>query len=132
METLAAHASENPKFNPYDPLCPTRAMLDRIGDKWTVLILGLLLGQPCRFNVLMKKIAGISQKVLSQTLKALERDGLVTRKAFPTVPVTVEYSITALGKTLAERVALLTEWSEQNAIAILANQRRYDDRSKTW
>jgi DNA-binding HxlR family transcriptional regulator len=126
METNSAANSGIQGFNPYDPLCPTRAMLDRIGDKWTVLILGLLLDRPCRFNLLMKEIAGISQKVLSQTLKALERDGLVTRKAFPTVPVTVEYSITSLGRTLADRVALLAEWAEQNAAVVLANQSHYD------
>jgi DNA-binding HxlR family transcriptional regulator len=75
---------------------------------------------------------GWYQKVLSQTLKALERDGLVTRKVFPTVPVTVEYAITTLGMTLAQRVALLTEWAEQNAAAIIGNQQRYDDKRKEF
>src|ERR1700742_5328545 len=83
--------------NPYAADCPTRMALDRIADKWTVLVLGLLEERPLRFNQLRRTIEGLSQKMLSQTLKSLERDGLVSRKAIATVPVTVEYSITPLG-----------------------------------
>ena len=67
--------------NPYAADCPTRLILDRVGDKWAVLLLGLLLEEPMRFNALRRRIAGISQKMLSQTLKSLERDGLVRRRA---------------------------------------------------
>ena len=114
------------KANPYMADCPTRVMLDRIGDKWTVLLLGLLHTEPLRFNQLRKQIEGLSQKVLSQTLKGLERDGLIVRKAFATVPVTVEYSITPLGKTLAAIVDSLVGWAEIHIKDVQAAQRRYD------
>ncbi|WP_286786794.1 MULTISPECIES: helix-turn-helix domain-containing protein [unclassified Pseudomonas] len=106
--------------------CPTRRILDRIADKWTVLILDLLLESPLRFNELLRRIGGLSQKMLSQTLKTLERDGLVLRTAFPTVPVTVEYRITELGVTLAETLKPLRLWAEANMEAIDQAQLRYD------
>ncbi|XKY24839.1 helix-turn-helix transcriptional regulator (plasmid) [Pseudomonas luteola] len=106
--------------------CPTRRILDRIADKWTVLILDLLLESPLRFNELLRRIGGLSQKMLSQTLKTLERDGLVLRTAFPTVPVTVEYRITELGVTLAETLQPLRLWAEANMEAIDQAQLRYD------
>ena len=115
------------EWNPYDKNCPTRRVLDRVADKWSVLILVLLQRGPVRFNALRRAIQGISQKVLSQTLKELERDGLIHREVFPTVPVTVEYSITPLGKTLAEVVRGLTVWAEENMNTILQAQRRYDE-----
>lgn len=114
-------------WNPYEKNCPTRMVLDRIADKWTVLILGLLSDQPVRFNALRRAIEGLSQKVLSQVLKELERDGLVRRKAFPTVPVTVEYSITPLGRTLATTIGALTQWAEDNVEAVLRSRKRYDE-----
>ena len=106
--------------------CPTRRILDRIADKWTVLILDLLLESPLRFNELLRRIGGLSQKMLSQTLKTLERDGLVLRTTFPTVPVTVEYRITELGVTLAETLKPLRLWAEANMEAIDQAQLRYD------
>ena len=106
--------------------CPTRRILDRIADKWTVLILDLLLESPLRFNELLRRIGGLSQKMLSQTLKTLERDGLVLRTAFPTVPVTVEYRITELGVTHAETLKPLRLWAEANMEAIDQAQLRYD------
>jgi DNA-binding HxlR family transcriptional regulator len=112
--------------NPYSADCPTRLILDRVADKWAVLLLGLLLQQPMRFNALRRHIAGISQKMLSQTLKSLERDGLVKRRAIATVPVTVEYSITPLGVTLAEAVDPLRHWAETHLKEVQAAQRRYD------
>ena len=110
----------------YDPNCPTRVILDRVGDKWAVLLLGLLVDGPRRFNELRRMIGGISQKMLSQTLKSLERDGLVRRRAIATVPVTVEYSITPLGTTLAHAVGPLRQWAENNLKDVQAAQRRYD------
>lgn len=115
-------------WNAYASECPTRMVLDRIADKWTVLILGLLGQQPWRFNALLRKIQGLSQKVLSQTLKRLERDGLVSRRVFPTTPVTVEYSLTPLGETLAGPLAGLIRWAEDNIGAVLAAQHRFDGR----
>jgi DNA-binding HxlR family transcriptional regulator len=84
-----------------------------------------------RFNALRRRIAGISQKMLSQTLKSLERDGLVRRRAIATVPVTVEYSITPLGVTLANAVDPLRRWAEQNLREVFAAQRRYDANQKS-
>jgi DNA-binding HxlR family transcriptional regulator len=83
-----------------------------------------------RFNQLRRAIEGISQKMLSQVLKSLERDGLLRRRAIATVPVTVEYSITPLGSTLAEAVDPLRDWAEQNLKEVLAAQRRYDAQRK--
>lgn len=119
-----------PPWNPYSANCPTRQMLDRIADKWTVLVMGLLENGPVRFNRLRREVEGLSQKVLSQTLKALERDGLVVRTAYPTVPVTVEYRLTELGRGLAETLAPLRAWAEANIAALTDARRRYDERSR--
>lgn len=117
--------------NPYASDCPTRMVLDRIADKWAVLVLGLLMDGPVRFNSLRRVVQGISQKMLSQTLKSLERDGLVSRKAIATVPVTVEYAITPLGKTLAKPMDALRIWAETHMDEVLANQQRYDAAERT-
>lgn len=113
--------------NPYTANCPTRMVLDRVADKWTVLVLVLLAAGPRRFNQLRREIGGLSQKMLSQTLKTLERDGLVDRRAFATVPVTVEYSITPLGMTLARTVDELRVWAETHMTDVLTAQQRYDE-----
>jgi DNA-binding HxlR family transcriptional regulator len=113
--------------NPYSSKCATRVVLDRIADKWAVLILGLLRDEPVRFNRLRRNIEGISQKMLSQTLKNLERDGLVQRTAYPTVPVTVEYSLTPLGKTLTETFDALRRWAETHIDEVMTAQRQYDE-----
>lgn len=112
--------------NVYSAACPTRLILDRVGDKWAVLLLGLLTEAPRRFNELRRRVGGISQKMLSQTLKSLERDGLVRREVIATVPVTVEYSITPLGITLADAVEPLRQWAELNLGEVQAAQQRYD------
>jgi DNA-binding HxlR family transcriptional regulator len=112
--------------DPYNAKCPTRMVLDRIGDKWTVLVLGLLSARPLRFNQLRREIDGLTQKMLSQTLKALERDGLVTRKVTPTVPVSVEYSITPLGATLSATLDQLQLWARAHIGEVIKAQKRYD------
>jgi DNA-binding HxlR family transcriptional regulator len=112
--------------NPFDAQCPTRRVLDRIGDKWAVLILIVLEHETLRFNELRRRIEAISQKMLSQTLKSLERDGLIRREVFPTVPVTVEYSLTELGRTLAATVDSLRIWAETHIGTVEEAQRRYD------
>jgi DNA-binding HxlR family transcriptional regulator len=117
--------------NAYAADCPTRQILDRVGDKWAVLILLLVRHEPMRFNALRRTIEGISQKMLSQVLKSLERDGLVRRRVIATVPVTVEYSITPLGATLANAVDPLRDWAEQNLKEVLNAQRRYDAARKS-
>ncbi len=110
----------------YDPDCPTRQILDRIGDKWAVLILLTLKDGPVRFNLLRRRIGAISQKMLSQTLKSLERDGLVSRAAYPTVPVTVEYALTPLAGGLIGILDDITRWAETHVGAIMAARRTHD------
>jgi DNA-binding HxlR family transcriptional regulator len=112
--------------DPFNAQCPTRRVLDRIGDSWAVLILIALEDGTLRFNALRRRIENISQKMLSQTLKSLERDGLIRREVFATVPVTVEYSLTELGRTLAATVDSLRLWAEANIGAVEDAQRRYD------
>jgi DNA-binding HxlR family transcriptional regulator len=116
------------KYDVYAKNCPSRMILDRISNKWSMLILSLLRERTVRFNQLRREINGISQKVLSQTLKNLERDGLLRREAFPTVPVTVEYSITNLGRTLSDTVHILTHWAEEHFDAVTRAQQKYDER----
>lgn len=113
-------------YNVYEQNCPTRQVLDRLADKWALLILDRLENEPVRFNHLRRDISGISQKVLSQTLKKLERDGLISRTIFPTVPVTVEYALTPLGRTLTETVAMMAHWAEKHMDSVLAAQQAYD------
>jgi DNA-binding HxlR family transcriptional regulator len=120
-----------PAWNTYASSCPTRLVLDRVADKWAVLLLGLLVRGPTRFNQIKREIEGLSQKMLSQTLKSLERDGLISRKAIATVPVTVDYSITPLGKTLASTVDALRLWAETHIEDVLNAQRKYDLRRRT-
>jgi DNA-binding HxlR family transcriptional regulator len=119
------------KPNAYAADCPTRQILDRVGDKWAVLILLLLRDEPMRFNALRRAIEGISQKMLAQVLRSLERDGLIKRRVIATVPVTVEYSILPLGATLAAAVDPLRDWAERNLKEVLAAQRRYDAQRKS-
>lgn len=97
--------------NPYDRDCPTRHILDRIGDKWTVLIVGALANGPMRFSELAKRVDGISQKMLTQTLRSLERDGIVDRTIYPEIPPRVEYELTNVGRTLQEPLKVLEQWA---------------------
>jgi DNA-binding HxlR family transcriptional regulator len=116
-------------MTPYDVYaknCPTRLVLDRLADKWALLVLNRLREEPVRFNQLRRDIEGVSQKVLTQTLRNLERDGLIHRQVFPTVPVTVEYSLTPLGQTLTRTVAALAHWAEENIDAVLTAQQSFD------
>lgn len=113
-------------WNPYFNGCPTRAMLDRIGDKWTVLILGALMDGPRRFGWLHRTIEGVSRKMLTQTLRALERDGLVNRRVYPEVPVRVEYSLTEAGRSLAAVVSFLTQWASTHMPAVIESREEFD------
>ena len=115
-----------PRGNVYAPNCPTRALLDRVGDKWSVLILMLLGGEAMRFNGLKRRIGGVSQKMLSQTLRSLERDGLLTREVQPTMPVTVTYRITALGSELLHALRFMIDWAETRMERIAKAQTEYD------
>lgn len=110
----------NLQYNVYAERCPTRQALDRIADKWTALIVGLLADRPHRFGELRRGIEGISHKVLTQVLRSLERDGLVARRVLEGVPPKVEYSLTATGKTLIEPLAAIRRWAETHIEEILA------------
>ncbi len=113
--------------NVYDPACPTRRVLDLIGDKWATLIVGLLETQPQRFAALQRQIGGISHKMLTQTLRNLERAGIVDRTVYAEVPPRVEYDLTPLGQTLCQPIAALRTWAEENIAAVTAAQKDYDD-----
>lgn len=124
------HLRETPRDrgSVYTADCPTRQLLDRIGDKWSVLILLLLSTDDLRFNELKRRIDGISQKMLSQTLRSLERDGLVTRSVEATVPVSVTYGISDLGRELIGALRLMIDWAETRMPQVLEAQRRYEGR----
>jgi DNA-binding HxlR family transcriptional regulator len=112
--------------------CPSRLILDRIADKWTTLIMGILeQSEHRRFNELRRLIGGISQKMLTQTLRDLERDGLVKRTIFPEVPPRVEYELTELGRTLCGPLGSLTQWAHDHMDEVKAAQTRFDNRSST-
>ncbi|MDE1149884.1 MAG: helix-turn-helix domain-containing protein [Azospirillaceae bacterium] len=101
-------------------------VLNRVGDKWTVQVVVALREQPRRFNDIKRQVAGISQQMLTRTLKTLERDGMVSRTVCPTTPPQVEYALTALGQSLAVPVRQLAEWARANLAAIHDNRVRYD------
>jgi DNA-binding HxlR family transcriptional regulator len=112
--------------SPYNANCPTRRILDRIGDRWTVLIVGALGDGSLRFSELRRRIEGVSHKMLTQTLRGLERDGLVHRTVYPEVPVRVEYTLTEAGLTLREPLHALEEWSITHLGDVSASQEAYD------
>lgn len=114
--------------NVYKKACPTRLALDRIADKWTTLVIGLLESRPRRFSELKREVEGISQKMLTQTLRELERDGLVTRTVYAQVPPRVEYELTPLGQTLREPIAAIRHWAEANINEVVDAQAVYDSR----
>lgn len=101
-------------------------VLARIGDKWSVLIVMLLTGRPHRFNEIKRAVGGISQRMLTLTLKGLERDGLVWRRVHPTIPPRVEYGLTELGRSLAEPVRALGEWARAHTDELDAARARYE------
>ncbi len=100
--------------------------LARIGDKWTVLVVELLCDGPMRFNEMRRTIVGISQRMLTLTLRGLERDGLVTRTVYPTIPPRVEYELTSLGRTLREPVGAIAEWARKHRPAMEKARAAFD------
>ena len=130
------------EYDAFLAVCPSRKLLDRISDKWVALILCALggvgsqregaagTGEPraLRYSELSRLLAGVSQKMLTQTLRALERDGLITRTATPTVPVTVTYELTDLGLSLHQMMRGLKGWAETHMDDVLANRDTYDSR----
>ena len=114
------------EWDPYRGDCPSRMLLDRIGDRWTVLVVGVLSDGPHRFSELGRRVAGISQKMLTQTLRSLERDGLITRTVYAEVPPRVEYRLTEAGHTLQEPLRALQTWATEHMDAVVDARRAYD------
>jgi DNA-binding HxlR family transcriptional regulator len=112
----------------YSKICPAQQILDRIADKWTTLIMGILSEAegPVRFREFRHRIEGISQKMLTQTLRDLERDGLVVRRVFPVIPPRVEYSMTPLGRTLEAPLAALAAWTVEHMAQVHVAQIAFD------
>jgi len=143
MATMTAaqkRAQSKAEYDAFLAGCPSRQLLDRISDKWVTLVLAALgsdgshqagdgcAGEPraMRYSELSRLLAGISQKMLTQTLRSLERDGLVTRTATPTVPVTVTYELTDLGLSLYQMLRGIKSWAETNMNDVLANRAAHD------
>lgn len=108
----------NKNFDVYYDACPSRKVLEIISNKWTVLIIAMLAEKTFRFGDLRRGIGGISQKVLAQTLRTLEKNGLVLRRSYPVLPLKVEYSLTPLGKSLSLICQQVTRWAEENIAEI--------------
>ena len=106
--------------------CPVRDVLDRIGDKWTMLVVVALATAPHRFSELQRAVPDISKRMLTQTLRGLERDGLATRHVFPTKPPSVEYRLSALGTSVLSPLAALVDWAECNHADILHARGQFD------
>ncbi|WP_213992631.1 helix-turn-helix domain-containing protein [Sodalis sp. dw_96] len=108
-ETIAAPETRDQVFTVAD--CPSRLLLDQIADKWSVLILAALCAEPLRFNVIKRRLEGITQKALTQSLRRLERNGIVARRVITASPIAVEYRITPLGHTLKQPFQALYDWT---------------------
>jgi DNA-binding HxlR family transcriptional regulator len=121
-------------LDPADPrppeLCKARDILNRVGDKWTLYVIWRLNGGTKRFNELKGEIEGISQRMLTVTLRGLERDGIVTRTIYPVVPPRVEYELTPMGRTLLDTAAELIQWAEDHLEDIDAARAAYDSRTE--
>jgi DNA-binding HxlR family transcriptional regulator len=121
-----------PRYRHLPPDCrAVSEVLARVGDKWSVLVVTRLGGGPQRFNELRRSIGGISQRMLTLTLRGLERDGLITRTVFPTVPPRVEYELTTLGRDLLQPVSALGDWALRNQAKIARAREQFDTVAKT-
>lgn len=109
--------------------CPSRQILDMLANKWTMLIMGALAAGPMRFGELRRRLDGITQKMLTQTLRTLERDGLVTRTVFPTIPPRVDYAATELGTSVTGLLDAICSWSEHHIDAVHTARTTYDTRA---
>jgi DNA-binding HxlR family transcriptional regulator len=120
-----ASPKHQPKWS-YDPKCPVRDVLDRIGDKWSTLILVTLANGPHRFSAVQRAIPDIPKRMLTQTFRDLERDGLIARTVFPTRPPSVEYRLAPLGETILEPLTVLVRWADRSHTAIKNARLAYD------
>jgi DNA-binding HxlR family transcriptional regulator len=131
-------AGTDPHVDPWDPHqwdaredCEVRQILDRIADKWSLLAIALLEGRTLRFTELQRAIAGVSHRMLTVTLRQLERDGLVRRTVHPVVPPRVDYALTPLGSTLHATIQALVTWTEEHQHEVAAARSEYDARVAT-
>jgi len=115
------------EYDAFMASCPSRQLLDRISDKWITLIVCALADGPRRYSELSRQIAGVSQKMLTQTLRSLERDGLVGRQVTPSVPVRVDYELTALGRNFLGLIGELKHWAERHMDEVLTARAVYDE-----
>ena len=132
MTNPARTESHRSSSNPKDPGCTTiREILTRVGDKWSVFVIVLLGERTMRFTELQRSIEGISQRMLTLTVRQLERDGLVERVVYPVVPPRVEYSLTALGATLLDPLIAIAQWAEVHRVDIEAARAEFDGRAES-
>ena len=123
METIAC---DDRPIDAYLRNCASRTVIEVLANKWTCLLLGLLQDGPMRFGELMRRVDGISQKSLTQTLRSLERDGLLTRTVYPTIPPRVDYELTDLGRSVIQFTDGLRVWAEQHVGQIRVAREQYD------
>ncbi|GAA4250471.1 winged helix-turn-helix transcriptional regulator [Dactylosporangium darangshiense] len=120
-------ADERREYDAFMADCPARKLLDRISDKWVSLILTALAGGPMRYSDINRRIAGVSQKMLTQTLRTMERDGLLSRTVTASVPVRVDYRLTSLGESLLPLMAAVKAWAETHMPQVERAQAAYDE-----
>lgn len=113
-------------LGPNSNVCPTRVLIDQLADKWAILVMLALDGKAIRFNALRREVDGISQKMLAQTLRRLQRNGLADRRAVATMPMTVEYELTVMGRTLLPIIEDLRRWSMDHIVQVTDAQHRFD------
>jgi DNA-binding HxlR family transcriptional regulator len=126
MTAAQRRAADKADYDVFLADCPSRQLLDRMSDKWVTLVMCALEEAPQRYSQLARAIAGVSQKMLTQTLRSLERDGMLTRSVTATVPVTVTYELTPLGRSLLVVFAELKQWAESHMGAVLEARASYD------
>ena len=128
MSVTAGAADLEPCGQPHHPDCGIRDVLDRVGDKWSVLVIVELASGPRRFRQLQRAVDGISQRMLTLTVRRLERDGLLLRTVYPTVPAQVDYRLTETGASLTHLVKALADWSLAHRDSMAEARRDYDER----
>jgi len=126
MTAAQRRMADKAEYDVFLATCPSRQLLDRLSDKWVTLVMVALEGGPRRYSQLSRTIAGVSQKMLTQTLRTLERDGLVSRTVTASVPVTVTYELTELGRSLQLVIHGLKDWAESHMGEVLAARSSYD------
>ncbi len=119
------HTARRERGDLYAPLCPSRGVLEHVTSRWGVLVLGVLMEGTRRFSELRREVAGVSEKMLAQTLQALEQDGFVLREVYPVIPPRVDYSLTPMGLEVAEHVSGLADWIEENMARVLEARTRH-------